>query len=234
MKVLGRELVAPFDFYWERFGPEIDVPIEHIEVGLSSVFGDQGADLAEPDVPEWAARPDDDLACHVVHELTHIVLRGRGFPKTGHGLQYSDDSAEARIGADLEEMVLHPALESLIEPFGFKNSFIRSRMLTGVRDGVSNSPVPDYGTPWFFVWAIRYTELQLELQDYQWKSVQEVYRARVPEVCDLGEELLAIMRAIGWGTREQALEAMVQTRDTLGLNVDGRVLVIDPVTNQTF
>ena len=37
------------------------------------------------------------------------------------------------------------------------------------------------------------------------------------------------MMRIGWGTREQAIEAMIETRDTLGLAVDARVLVIDPV-----
>ena len=48
----------------------------------------------------------------------------------------------------------------------------------------------------------------------------------------MGEELVAIMRDAGWGTREQALEAMVSVRDTLGLKVDDRVLVIDGLSGR--
>ena len=33
MRVAGRELVQPFDAFWERFGPEIPVPVEYTEKG---------------------------------------------------------------------------------------------------------------------------------------------------------------------------------------------------------
>ena len=69
--------------------------------------------------------PDSDLAYHVAHELTHRVLAARGYPRTVRGAGYPEDSAEARIGADLEEMVLHPPLESLLQPFGFTHHFIQ-------------------------------------------------------------------------------------------------------------
>jgi hypothetical protein len=35
------------------------------------------------------------------------------------------------------------------------------------------------------------------------------------------------MRDVGWGTREQALEAMVRSRDALGMGIEDRVLVVD-------
>lgn len=234
MKVLGRQLVPPFDSFWERHKAEIPVPVEYIEEGLSSVFGEQGADFSTPGLPAWASLPDDDLAYHVAHELTHIVLRQRGFPKTGYGIQYPRGSAEARIGGDIEEMVLHPALEKLLQPFGFKNDFIRGRMLNGALNGLSSSPVPEKGTPWSYTWAIRYCELQLELEPSQWLRLRAIYVERAPDVRALGEELAAIMRAVGWGEREQALEAMIRVRDALGLKVDDRVLVIDPLSNQVY
>lgn len=234
MRVAGRELVSPFDDFWREFGPEVPVPLEHIEEGLSSVFGDKAIGATAPAKPDWLDLPDDDLAYHVAHELTHIVLRQRGFPKTGRGSRYAEDSAEARVGADLEEIVLHPALEALIEPFGFRRNFIVARMVDGASRGISRSAVPDRGTPWFFTWAIRYCGLQLELPERDWLRLEPTYRERAPRVCDLGEELVAIMREAGWGSREQALEAMIRTRDALGLGVDGRVLVIDPIGDEVL
>ena len=80
-----------------------------------------------------------------------------------------------------------------------------------------------------FTWATRYCELRLALKPEEWEGLETVYRERAPQACDLGDELADIMLRIGWGTREQALEAMIAARDTLGLCVDARVLVIDPV-----
>ena len=186
-------------------------------------------DLSAPKMPEWTSLPDDDLSYHVAHELTHIVMKERGFPRSGRGPQYPEDSAEARVGGDLEELVLHPALETLIYPFGFKKEVLQARMLEGAMNGLARSPVPDRGTPWFFTWAIRYCELRLELPARHWQRLRSIYDSRSSEVCELGEELVAIMDEVGCGTREQALDAMVRVRDTLGMKVDDRVLVIDPI-----
>ena len=234
MKVLGRELAPPFDAFWEQFKREVPVPAEYVEEGHSSVFGAHGMDLTAPHMPDWTSLPDDDLAYHVAHELTHVVLRERGFPRTGRGRGYPDGSAEEKVGGDLEEMVLHPVLETLLSPFGFKKDFIQERMLRGALDGLDRSPVPDRGTPWSFTWAIRYCELQLELPRVSWRRLEAAYRSRSVEVCDLGEELVVIMRDVGWGTRDQALEAMIRVRDALGLGVDDRVLVFDPVSGETL
>lgn len=235
MKVLGRELPPPFDAFWERFGGEIAVAPEHIEAGHSVVFGDQGYDISAPQLPAWAALPDADLAYHSAHELYHIVQRRRGYPKTVRGRQYAAGSVEARIGGDLEEMVLHPPLEELLRgEMGFTNDAIRGRMLRGALNGVGNSPAPEYGTPWFTTWAIRYCELQITLDGAEWSALADVFRARSPQVARLGEEMLGIMTEVGWGTREQALDALVAVRDALGLQVKGVVLVMDPVSGRVL
>ena len=235
MKVLGRELPSPFGEFWERFGDEIPVAAEYIEAGHSVAFGDQGADLSAPHAPAWAGLPDDDLAYHVAHELFHIVQRGRGYPRTVRGRQYSPDSVEARIGGDLEEMILHPPLEELLRgELGFTNDFIRRRMLQGALNGVSSSPVPEYGTPWFTTWAIRYCELRFVLDAGEWAKLEAAFRARSPRVARLGEEMVEIVREVGWGTREQALEALVGVRNSLGLRVNEIVLVMDPATGEIF
>ena len=49
-------------------------------------------------------------------------------------------------------------------------------------------------------------------------------------MADLGEELVSIIREVGWGTREQALDSLVGIRDSLGLKVNDVVLVLDPTT----
>lgn len=234
MKVLGRELVQPFEAFWQKLGPEIPIPIEYIEEGHSSVFGDQGADVSAPRLPTWASLPDDDLAYHVAHELAHIVLRQRGFPRTGRGPQYPPDSDEARVGGDIEELVLHRALEDLLAPYGFKRPAIYTRLVSGALKGLSSSPVPRPGTAWYCTWAIRYCDLQLELEPEDWRRLEAIYEERAPEVCKLGRELLDALRRTGWSTRQQALEAMVRIRDCLGLRAEGRVLVIDPVGGQVF
>lgn len=235
MRVLGRLLPPPFDEFWERFQPEIPVALEHIEAGHSVVFGDQGYDLSAPELPAWAGLPGDDLAYHVAHELYHIVQRQRGYPKTVRGRQFSADSVEARIGADLEEMILHPPLEELLrEEMGFTNDFIRKRMLNGALNGVANSPVPEYGTPWFTTWAIRYCEMQIILNAEEWSELEAVFKERSPQVARLGEEMTALVNDVGWGTRDQALEALVGVRDSLGLQVKQVVLVLDPVTGEIY
>ena len=231
MRILGRDLPPPFPDFWERFKGEIPVPAEAIEAGHSVVFGEQGADLTAPALPAWASLPPADLAYHAAHELTHIVQRERGYPKGVRGRQYAADSAEARVGADIEELVLHPPLEDLLlREMGFTNDFIRARMLQGALNGVAASPPPEYGTPWFTTWAIRYCELRLCLPPAEWARLEAAFRERSPAAARLGEELAGIMRGVGWGTREQALAAMIGVRDALGLRVHDIMLVLDPVS----
>ena len=148
------------------------------------------------------------------------------------GIGYPPDSAEARIGEDLEEMVLHPSLETILEPFGFSHDFIIRNMAFGALQGLQSAPVPEYGTPWHFTWAIRFCMLQMELPLELWSPLETVYVERAPAVTDLGRELLNIVVDVGWGTPEKALEAMVRTRDSLGLDVQDKVLVLDSATGR--
>ena len=230
MRVMRRELVDPFDAYWRAFSPELPVAADEIEWGLSSVFGDQGVELSGPNQPRWMSLPDDDLAYHVAHELTHILMQERGYPKTLRGVGYPPDSAEARVGEDLEEMVLHPSLESILDSFGFSHDFILGSMASGASRGLESAPVPEYGSPWHFTWSIRYCLLRMELPLELWTSVETIYKARAPAVVGLGCELFDIMTDTGWGSRALALDAMVRTRDALGLDVQDKVLVLDPTT----
>ncbi len=232
MKTLGRELVEPFGRFWELYGEETGIAWELVEEGHSAVFGALGADLTAPALPQWTRLPDDDLAYHATHELAHVLLRRRGFPHTARGRGYGPLTAEARIGGDIEEMVIHPALDALIMPLGFSKRSIQARMLRGALNGVRHNPPPASGTPWFYTWAIRYCELKLDLPPQDWRPLARLYEARSLAVCELGRDLLGIMHSVGWGTREQALRAMVEVRDTLGLSVDDRVLVIDPETGE--
>ena len=232
MKVLGRELADPFTEFWEELASELSVVEEDIEMGLSTVFGDQGADAVAPDGPRWMSLPDDDLAYHVAHELTHQIMLTRKYPKTMRGVGYPPGSAEARVGEDLEEMVLHPSLETILEPFGFTHDFIQTRMAEGAMGGLASAPVPEFGTPWHFTWAIRYCLLKMELPLYLWTPIEDLYVRRAPDATALGRELLEIMLDVGWGSREQALEAMIKTRDCLGLDVQDKVLVLDTASDR--
>ena len=234
MNVLGRKLVDPFTEFWRTVSPEISIDSEEIAEGRSSVFGDQGFDVTAPYQPRWMSLPDSDLAYHVAHEATHKVLAARGYPKTVRGVGYPPDSAEARVGEDLEEMVLHPALESILDPFGFSHDFILGNMANGALRGLESAPVPEYGSPWHFTWAIRYCLLQLELPLELWKPLEITYSDRAPAVTRLGRELVEIMIEVGWGDREQALRGMTMARDTLGLDVHDKVLVLDTVTGRVL
>ena len=68
----------------------------------------------------------------------------------------------------------------------------------------------------------------------EWAALDAVFRERSPQVARLGEEMTTIMRGVGWGTREQALESLVGVRDSLGLQVNQIVLVMDPITGEIF
>lgn len=135
------------------------------------MFGAMGPDLFAPQPPPWASLPDPDLAYHVAHELTHMVMSERGFPRAARGSRYSEASAESRTGGDLEEMILHPSLHEIISPFGFRWDFIQNRMREGVLKGLGENSAPERGTPWFFTWAIRYCELRLELPSELWSPL---------------------------------------------------------------
>ena len=231
MRILGRELVAPFDAFWATFSGEFPGVEALVAEGHSTVFGDQGADLTSPHPPDWLALPDAELAYHVAHELTHIAMTSLGYPKTLRGARYSDDSAEAKIGGDMEEMVIHPALQHLLAPFGFERGFILERMASGALSGLRSSPVPERGSPWSFTWAMRYCELQIELPAHLWSPIETIYQERAPGISRLGQELIEVMREVGWSTRQETLETLIRCRDTLGMRVDDRVLVLDPTTD---
>lgn len=232
MRILGRELPPYFEEYWDTISKEIDVPVEYIEEAHSAIFGDKGYDVTAPDLPDWMDLPDEDLAYHVAHELTHMAFRSRGYPKTVRGTHYPIDSAEARIGGDLEELIFHPPLEQTLRGAGFRWEFINERLVETVLQGISSSSPPEFGTPWFFTWAIRYCELKMELSLQQWSQLYGAFKTTSQGVVDLGEELADIIREVGWGTREQALEALIKVRDSLGLKVNEVVLVLDPISGK--
>ena len=234
MRVLNRQLIPPFPEFWDAFASELPVGADEVERGLASVFGDQGVEYAGGFAPRWMSLPDDDLAYHVAHELAHIAMRGRGYPKTMRGAGYPPGSAEARVGEDLEEMVLHPSLHELIEPFGFKRDFISETMASGAMNGVATAPPPEYGTPWHFTWAIRHCLLSVELPLRLWTPLETLYAERAPAAARLGAELRETLEAAGWGTPNRALDAMIRCRDLLGLDVQDKVLVLDTSTGNVF
>ncbi len=235
MKALGRRLADPFDAFWRAFSPELPVSADDVERGRSVVFGDQGVErLPRGAAPRWFALPDDDFAYHAAHELTHMLMRERGYPKTARGVGYPPNSAEALVGEELEEMALHPSLHALIEPFGFRREFIQRTMFEGAARGLRSAPPPEYGSPWHFVWAIRHCLLRFELPLAMWRELAELFAARSPAAAALGEELADILLEVGWGSREQALEGLVRARNALALDVQEKVLVIDPVGGEVF
>ena len=234
MKALGRPLIAPFGDFWDAFADSIPASADDVERGSSRVFGDQGADLTAPAAPRWLSLPDDDLAYHAARELALRMMESEGYPQTVRGADYPPDSAEARVGADLAEMVLTPPLNAILAPFGFRRDFILRTMADGALGGLRSAPVPARGSPWHFTWAIRHCLLALELPEPLWTPIESIYEERAPQAAALGRELLQILRETGWSSRESALEAMVKTRDALALDVQDKVLVLDPDSGRVY
>ena len=232
MKVLGRELPPPFDQFWDTLGEETGVPIDLIARGAAQVFGPEGYVEGSGRLPRWMEIPDDALSYHVAHELTHLLLRNRGFPATFRGREYGPESPEARVGGDLEEMVSHPALEQVLSPFPFDKGHIQQHLFEGARRGLESSPIPEPDSPWWTTWACRCCELQLLLPERQWLRLEVVFEGRCPDIAAKGRELAEIMRAEGFLTPDQALQAMISARDALGLKEADRCLVRDPRTGE--
>ena len=234
MEVLGRVLVAPFDGFWEQYGQEAETPLELIQEGDPTVFGPDGYQKGSQELPPWMELPDEALSYHVAHELTHQVMRTRGFPLSVRGQQYGGGSPEAEVGRDLEEMVSHPALEELLRPFGFNGTHILLHLFESARQGLESSPIPETGTPMWATWACRFCELQFLLPERQWLRLEVVYDGRCPDIADKGRELADIMRAEGFSTPDQALHAMIRARDALGLKEAMRSLVLDPREGKVY
>ena len=234
MRALGRELVAPFGDYWRRVESEIGIPWELAENGHWTVFGDQAYIPASGRLPQWMELPDFALSFHVAHELTHVLMRKRGFPITGRGPQYAPNSHEARVGGDLEEMVGHPGLERILDPFPFDKSHIQQRLFEGARNGLENSPIPTQGSLWWMTWAMRFCELQFLLPEQMWLRLEVVYDGRCPDIAVKGRELVEIMLSEGFDVPDQALNAMVRCRNALGLQEEARCLITDPRDGKTY
>ena len=232
MDVLGRKLVNPFDSFWSEYSSEIGVLPELIQLGHSSVFGDQGADKLSPHPPRWMELPDGDLSWHVAHEMSHLVVQSLGFPRTARGPQFEKDCPEVMIGGDIEEMVLHQVVDYIMKPFGFTNEAILTKMTQGALAGLKSSPAPSQGTPWFYTWAIRYSELKLTLDDVRWSPIDILYNERSPGTRELGDRILAIVNDVGTCTPQQALEVMVEIRDMLGFGLDNSILIVDPINSR--
>ncbi len=227
MDVLGRKLVDPFDDFWGRYGPEIPASVEHLEEGHSAIFGDLGADRSAPDEPPWAGLPDDDLAYHVAHELTHLLLRARDYPVAAPGGDVPPGSEWARVAGDLREMIDHAALSEILGPLGFRNDNILDRTAGGASRGLASSPVPEPGTAWFATWAIRYCELSRDLGAERWEPIAALYAERAPDAAGVGARLVAIVEDRGCGSPGGALRAMLAARDALEVYAL-QVRIIDP------
>jgi len=235
MKVLGHPLPQPFDDFWARLGPEISVPENLIALAHHSVFRDQAWDPDFPDdLPTWLSLPPGPLAYHVAHELTHILLLRRGYPRSIRGLPYSSDSEEARIGGDLEEMLHHHALEAVLQPFPFERWHIQDHLFNTASSGLETAPVPKPGSFWWATWALRYCELQFHLPPDRWQPIQDTYHRRCQDIAAKGQELAATIDSVGCNTPDKALQAMIKVRDALGLEEGQVCLVLDPRSKQTF
>lgn len=227
MKVLGRDLSPEFTHFWTDVQDELDITESDISCGSRVVFGDQSIEDFGGDNPEWMELPDNDLAYHVAHEVAHKLLRKRGYPRVGRGTMYGPESSEARVGGDLEELVVHIPLDQLLGEYGLFSKVIVERMFNGAMEGILSSPVPEYGTPWFFTWAIRYAELSRMLSDAQMLEIDFIFKEKSNNVVSLGKELLQVLGGFSSWSPSITKEAMIACRDILGLAVDGRVLVVD-------
>ncbi len=238
MKVLDRHLAPPFDDFWERFASEVPVPVDYIEKGHRDVFGSESYREGTGDLPlhlpRWLELPDYALSYHVAHELTHMILRERGYPRSIRGAQYPDASLEARVGGDLEEMVSHHALEEVLKPIPFDRSHIQRHLFETARQGLETSPVPEAGTPWWITWALRFCELRFLLPRDWWLRLEVVYDGRCPDIADKGRELTEIMEGEGYQTPDHTLSAMIRVRDSLGLKEADRCLVLDPRDGKVY
>ncbi len=232
MNVQGRRLVDPFNDFWDEFGSTINIPAEIIETGGRQVFGDKSYEDKFPELPDWADLPDDDFAYHVAHELYHVYLRQMGFPRAVRGEIYGPDSAEARIGADIEELLTHVPLERKLKEMGFRWERIKQRLFDSALSGIIKSPAPDYGSPWFFTWAIRYCQLSLELSYEDWEKIHNAIKGRAPSVSKLGQEVSDVLASINLDSQKDFVQGMVKIRDTLGLKINDVLLVLDPVTGE--
>jgi len=227
VKVLGRNLVDPFPEFWSDIEEDIFISYDEVKIGSEKVFGDQHFDLGSSANPRWLSLPDDDLAYHVAHEVTHILLKAKGFPSVGRGIRYSENSEEARVGSDLEELVIHQPLDWVIKKYEFSRDFILDTMYKGAKSGLSSSYAPEYGTPWFFTWAMRYAELSTVLAPPDWQILSNIYTSKSSDVVSLGEELRVLISQMDVGLPDSVIETLVLCRNLMGLGVDDRLLIID-------
>ena len=234
MKILGRALVAPFDEFWESLGVETEIPTALIEQGHRSVFGADSYHPSPGVLPHWMNLPDAALSYHVAHELMHVVLRRRGYPTPLRGKSYTSESEEARVCGDIEEMIDHPSIESLLLPFPFDRTHIQQHLFKGAEQGLSESPVPEIGSLWWTTWACRFCELYFLLPYGDWLTLEEAYNRKCPAIAERGRDMMRIFSEEGYNNPSDALRTMVKCRDILGLEVTQQCIVFDPISGHHY
>ena len=234
MHILGRNLITPFTNFWEDHASELNLSIGLINKGDPSIFGTETPVKSIEQTPSWLNLPDGALSYHVAHELTHIIMTKRGFPSTVRGPQYKINSPEARAGSDLQEMILHPGLENILEPYDFNRTHIRQHLFEGARKGLEESPTPKTGTLWWVTWTCRFAELFHLLTREQWIRLEVVYEGRCPDIAAMGNKLISIMKEEGFQTASQAIRSMISARNILRLHKNSQCFVLNPATKMLY
>ncbi|MQF65015.1 hypothetical protein FIM04_02715 [SAR202 cluster bacterium AC-409-J13_OGT_754m] len=230
MHILGRNLITPFPSFWANHSAELDLCLEMINKADSSIFGPKQTHRGKELTPYWMNLPDGALSYHVAHELTHKIMTKRGFPSTVRGPHYNIDSPQARVGSDLQEMILHPGLEDILLPYAFDQTHIRQHLFEGARKGLEESPIPQMGTLWWITWSCRFAELYYLLTREQWLRLEVVYEGRCPDIAAMGNNLIALMTEHGFSTAPQAIRSMISARNLLGLQNNNQCFILDPST----
>ena len=234
MHILGRNLIAPFTSCWEDHSTELNLCADMINEADSSIFGTKQTHEGKEQTPYWIDLPDGALSYHVAHELTHLIMTKRGFPSTVRGPHYNIDSPQARVGSDLQEMILHPGLEDILAPYAFDQSHIRHHLFEGARKGLEESPIPPTGTLWWVTWSCRFAELYYLLTRDQWLRLEVVYEGRCPDIAAMGNQLISIMKEYGFTTASNAIRSMISARNLLELQNDNQCFVLDPSTQMLY
>lgn len=148
-------------------------------------------------------------AVSIAHELQHFILEDKGFPSVGCAKRQYERQYK-NLASALNSMVHDPLVDIQLQTYDFDlyEKYEKEISKRNLQE-YPKSPPEHIGR---VLWAINYAsnvvdwELVRAEGDKDVSELQSLYDERFPDIAEMGQELLALVRRIGYDTPEKEHE----------------------------
>jgi hypothetical protein len=142
-------------------------------------------------------------AARIAQQLESLVLDSEGFPATGALKTYES------LSSALNSMIRVPIVYSRLTAYGFDLRRVHEQQVKGAMEQLGRIPHPPIARSDMALWMFNYVGKLLEWEVVSESSqdlageFQQWFDSRFPTVAETGQELFALVKAIGCDTPEK-------------------------------